>query len=99
MAYFVLDLLKTRTGSREKAAEEFGISRNVLDTMGRLCQKGDASTARHVKPDRVFEEISGGESSWLDQAVRRIILRIGEHAAGAPLSKITMADLPSLKSH
>jgi hypothetical protein len=49
MAYFVLRLLEARAGNRDKAAKLFGISDNVLDTLGRLSSdKGDAMTARKV---------------------------------------------------
>jgi hypothetical protein len=96
MAYFVLKLLETRAGDRHRSGELFGISHAVLNTLGRLSQKGDALTARKVKPGRDFDDLTGAETSWLDQVVRRILLRMGEHAAGAPLTKITMADFPSL---
>jgi hypothetical protein len=60
-------------------------------------KKGDALSARHVQRDREFEDLTGGESSWLEQTIRRILHRMGEHAAGVILTEITMADLPSLK--
>jgi len=55
-----------------------------------------AATARKFKRGLQVEELSGGESSWLEMAVRKVVRRIGEHAAGVPLSRITMQDLPAL---
>ena len=93
MAYFILDLIITKVGSRKQAADTFQISRNVLGKIGELSSiKGDANTAR--KADYV--DMTGGENSWLEAAVRKVILRLGEHASGEPLDKITLIDLPKL---
>lgn len=93
MAYFVLHALESIPGGRQAAASRYSISRNVLKKIGELSSyKGDAMTAR--KSDYV--EMSGGEKAWLEQTVKAVILRVGEHASGAILSKLTMADLPKL---
>ena len=93
MAYFVLDLIQTKLGGLTQAAEALQISRNVLTKVRVLSSwKGDASTAR--KAD--FQVMTGGESRWLEAAVKKIILRLGEHASGEPLTKLTMSDLPEL---
>ncbi|MDH3469227.1 MAG: hypothetical protein OES26_25655 [Gammaproteobacteria bacterium] len=93
MAYFILDNLENRPGGRKTVAQQFGISRKILDRISVLSsRKGDALTAR--KSDHM--EMTGQENSWLEQAVKRVILRVGEHASGAALTKLTMADLPNL---
>ncbi len=93
MAYFVLDLIQKKAGGQKQAAKAFQISRNVLGKVGDLSSsKGDANTAR--KAD--FKEMTGQEKAWLEHAVRKIIIRFGEHASGKPLDKITLADLPEL---
>ena len=43
-----------------------------------------------------FEELSGPEKQWLEQAIRRVIYRLGERASGVPLTRIRMSDLPKL---
>jgi hypothetical protein len=93
MAYFILDSLENRLGGRKSVAQQFGISRKVLDKISVLSsRKGDALTAR--KSDHV--EMTGQENAWLAQAMKRVILRVGENASGAALTKMTMADLPDL---
>jgi hypothetical protein len=97
MAYFVLTLLETRAGGKRKAARVFNIDHSVLSKVGHLCsEKGDPITARKAPPRLAFQELTGGESSWLEQAVRRLIWRLGEHASGASVGRVKMADLPPL---
>lgn len=97
VAYFILTMLESSAGGRGRAAQVFRIARPVLDTIGRLSStRGDASTARKIKPGRSLKELSGSEKQWLEQAVRRVIHRLGEHASGADLPLITLADLPKL---
>ena len=97
MAYFVLTLLERRAGGRREAAEVFSIDYEVLNKVGYLCSaKGDALTARKVDASFKFQEHTGGESSWLEQAVRRLIMRLGEHASGVPQPIIRINDLPDL---
>jgi hypothetical protein len=101
MAYWVLTLIESiagnRKGKREKAARSFQIDNSVLNTIGRLSsEKGDESTARKVQPGIQFQELSEAEKEWLEQAVRRVIYRLGEHASGAPLGPISLTDLPKI---
>lgn len=93
MAYFVLTLIERLSGSRKKAAQVFQIDLDVLRKIGELSStKGDANTARKAK----FVDMTGAENGWLEAGIRRVIVRIGEHASGSPLTKITLADLPKL---
>lgn len=97
MAYFVLTLLESAAGSRQDAARSFQIDLPVLATIGRLSStKGDESTARKAGPGNQFQELSGSEKQWLEEAVRRAIHRLGEHASGSSLSLISLRELPNL---
>jgi hypothetical protein len=97
MAYAVLTLLESVAGRRREAASTFQVDGRVLDTIARLSStKGDAVTARKFKQGLQVDPLSGGESSWLEAAVRQLVRRVGEHAAGIRLSRMTMHDLPAL---
>ena len=97
MAYFVLTLLESVAGSRQEAARIFYIDFTILSTIGRLSStKGDSSTARKIDSANPLEELSGTEKQWLEQAICRVIHRLGEHAAGAPLTQIKLSYLPNL---
>lgn len=97
MAYFVLTLLESAVGGRPAAARLFQIDGAVLGTIGKLSStKGDESTARKAAAGGQFQELSGAERQWLEEAIRRLIFRLGEHASGVPLSVISMTDLPNL---
>ncbi|MBB6096037.1 hypothetical protein HNQ60_004928 [Povalibacter uvarum] len=97
MAYFVLTLLQTAAGGRALASQIFQIERKILDTMGHLSStKGDEATARKANNPGQFQDLSPAEKQWLEEAVRRVIRKLGEHAAGSPGTLITMADLPQI---
>lgn len=94
MAYAVLTLLASIAGGRRQAATTFQVDPRILDNIGRLSStKGDAATSRKFAGVQL-QPLSGAETSWLESAIRRIVRRIGEHAAGAHLSQITVNDLP-----
>jgi hypothetical protein len=97
MAYFVLTQLENATGSRKNAAHSFQFDFQVLDTIGRLSStKGDESTARKAPPGNRFQELSSSEKQWLEEAMRRVVHRLGEYASGDPLAPISLCDLPQL---
>jgi hypothetical protein len=98
MAYFLLTRLEFSAGSRKKAARSFQIDFDVLDMIGKLSSiKGDESTARKADPQNPqFQELSPFEKQWLEEAMRRVIHRWGEHASGGSLSRISLRDLPNL---
>jgi hypothetical protein len=102
MAYFILNLLERATcvknGARKRAAELFQIDEEVLDKIGELSSaRGDERTARKA-PDtgKKFQELSSAEKQWLEEAIPRVILRLGEHALGTSLAPISLGDLPPL---
>ena len=95
MAYSVLTLIEAMAGGRQNAAKLFSVDVNILKEIGRLSStKGDGATARKLKSLVSLQPLTGGESSWLDAAVRRLIQRVGEHSGGAPLTRIERRDLP-----
>lgn len=91
MAYYCLDFLKTRAGSRQAAQEQFGISGIIFDTLGRLTSRhGDPTIARKGDANKPLTE---SEAEWVKVAIRSIILHLGDPGR---LKRLTMADLPKL---
>ena len=96
MAYFVITLVERIAGSRAKACELFKIDMAVRTKMGDLCsERGSALTARKAQ-SAGFDELSPIEKNWLEQAVKRLILRLGEQASGQSLDQITMENVEQL---
>ena len=97
MAYFVLTIIDTVAGSRKRAASALDIEFELLHKFGNLAStRGDIGTARKAPRSGNYRPLTGQEKAWLEQAVRRIIKRLGEHASGKPLLLLTMKDLPKL---
>jgi hypothetical protein len=97
MAYAVLTLLESVAGGRREAAATFQVHKRVLDRIGTLSStRGDGATIRKFEAGASLDPLTGPESTWLEAAVRRLVRRLGEHAAGSPLSPITMSDLPAM---
>lgn len=95
MAYFVLTVVERSAHGRKKAANTFFIAKDILQKIGELTSKnGDESTAR--KATAVGKALTASEKQWLEEATRKVIHRLGEHASGVPLSLIDMTELPSL---
>ena len=94
MAYFVLTLMETIAGGgRAKACELFKIDMEVRKKIGYLCsERGSALTARKVKSTD-FDDLSHIEQEWLERAVKRLIFRLGELAAGQTLELITLKNV------
>ena len=97
MAYAVLTLLESMAGGRREAAATFQIDPTVLKTIGRLSStKGDSDSTRKFLEGGQVQPLTGNESAWLEAAIRRVVRRMGEHAAGVQLTQLTMNDLPQL---
>lgn len=96
MGYFVLTLLQDKAGGpRKKAASMYHVAFDVLNMVGHLTtNKGGPSGARKV--DGVSQELTPKERTWLEEAVKVLIRRMGQVAAGATVSMIRMQDLPKL---
>jgi hypothetical protein len=97
MTYAVLTLLESMAGGRRKAAATFQIDRMVLETIGRLSStKGDSDSTRKFPQGGQVQPLTGSESAWLEAAIRRVVRRMGEHAAGVQLTQLAMNDLPQM---
>ena len=98
-AYFCLTVFEhsIAAGTRSKAAARLGVSRNILSTLGTLTAHGDPHTARKFTGRE--RPLTGGETAWVEAALRALIRRAAEvAAAGTPdaLPPLTMHDLPAL---
>ncbi len=51
-------------------------------------------TARKAKA--TLTQLTPAEKQWLEEATRKIIYRMGQHAAGVPLMKLTLSELPAI---
>jgi hypothetical protein len=91
MAYFCLTVLEARGRGRSGAAKVYQVHPKVLGTLGKLTSdRGDGTTGRKFLP--TARPLSDQEAAWVEEVVRVLIRRAGEHAAGAPLRRITMGD-------
>jgi hypothetical protein len=96
MAYYCLSLVERMGGGRGGAAKAFSIDSAVLGKLGELTStRGDALTARKVDRRSPNKPLSEGEERWVLAAVTRLIIRLGENAAGVAGS-LRLADLPRL---
>jgi hypothetical protein len=95
MAYFVLTLLNAQSRPPLSAARLFAIESPILKKIGELSStRGDALNARKVNSEARFTPLTGTEQQWLETAVRKLILRLGEYGTGTPLTPIRVKDLP-----
>jgi len=102
MAYFCLTVLENRfaKGKRKKVAQLYKVEDKILEMIGQLSsRKGASSDARKYPEGGNFDPLDSQERAWLDAAIKRLILRVGEHDfdPNADLPIITMSDLPPLK--
>lgn len=97
MAYFCLSLVQSSANSRTEAARQFRIDLAVLKKLGELTsERGDETTARKAPRGAAFTPMSATDREWVEAAVKALIRRVGEEAAGASLALIRMDDLPPL---
>ncbi len=97
MAYFCLTLIEKDAGGRRQALRKYKISKKVLDKLGELSSnKGDLEIeARKAKENK--GSLTEKEVKWLDEAIRRIIIRVGEYENNPSLDLIDMSSLPDLE--
>jgi hypothetical protein len=77
---------------RQRAAEKYLISKDVLDKIGELASDyGDSLTARKATAKRPF---TGPECAWLEAVVKMLVWQLGTLESERKL--ITMSDLPNL---
>jgi hypothetical protein len=96
MAYFCKTVVE-RQGGERAAAQRLAISRNVLETIGKLASMGDATTARKAS---ALRPLTSQEQAWLEAAVKELIRRSGEVAAAPTAARptLTMDQLPPLST-
>jgi hypothetical protein len=85
---------------RKKAAQQYNIKLDVLGKLGELTANlGVGVEARKVYPGgSQLRNPSHRERKWIEEAMKKIIRRVGEHAADPQevLPKNTLAKLPQL---
>lgn len=95
MAYFCFTLLKNCYGCVDAASKALSVDKTVLKKVSELStNRGDPSTARKMTPQ--LTPFTATEAHWLNAAIRALIRRVGEIAAGHAPSRLTMQQLPPL---
>ena len=100
MAYFCLSVLEHSTGEksnrRKAAAQKYQIEELVLDRIGKLSSEKGGPDAR--KADGVDKDFTSQESTFLKQAIKRMIRRAAEkaHSPDKALPQISLSDLPPI---
>ena len=96
MTYFVLTALLSPFPKGNKvaaAASHYAIDREILRKVSELSSKrGDESIARKFEAGQA--SLTDAEKLWLEKVVPRLIIRLGEHAAGVTLAQITNKECP-----
>jgi hypothetical protein len=102
MSNFVFTYALNLAGDAKRKERKREVSRmlqiheRVLSKVAELAAGGDSMTARKVTRGRPLAPLTPREEGWLREAIRRLILRIGEMSSDEPLPMLTMADLPKL---
>ena len=99
MAYMCFTVLVAGAGERKAAAEQYGISMNLLDTLARLTSEvGDELTVRKMPKHGKLWPHTDAEKIWIEAVIKALIQRAGEwHSApSAVRPQLTMADFPVL---
>lgn len=97
MAYFCLTMLeKHLCKNRKAAANKYKIGNKVLNQIGNLTENKGGETAR--KATGIGTNLTRPESRFLEEAVKKIILRVAEvaHDPNQNLPTITLPDLPEM---
>ena len=98
MAYFCLSMLEGYLSQdRNAAAREYGIKRDVLSKIGDLtANRGGRAGAR--KATGIVMDLTGQETRFLEEAVKRIIRRTAEvaHDPHKDYPQIKLSDPPQL---
>jgi hypothetical protein len=100
MGYWCYTVIKASTeGNPRKAAAKYSIDFRVLRKLRELTStKGNTLEARKMPNSGVTIPLKPEEKRWIDEVIKRIIIRFGEYAFNpqAKLQKITMKDFPKL---
>jgi hypothetical protein len=94
-AYYCLTVLEGGK-RRSAAATHYGIAKTVLDRLGILADSKGGKDARKAKAAAL--EYTPAERQWLEEVMKRIILRAAQVACSdtAATPQITMADFPAI---
>ena len=93
VGYFVLSMVEG-SGSRADAAKKLKMDKKILAAIGTLTsERGGRDSARKFS-DKGFVELSAAERYWLEEALRWLVLRVGEHEAGVHLEPISLRISP-----
>jgi hypothetical protein len=94
MAYFCLTVLEGNADGRNDAATMYRIDVDVLRKIGELSsERGGLHQGRKAS---AIQELSGAEDTWLQEAIKTLIRRLGDTRDPASLPEISMNDLPNL---
>lgn len=100
MTYACFTMLKAFGGGSCKAAsKKYFIELKVINTLVGLCSvKGNKLELRKYPEDGVIKPLTKEEKLWIKEALKKIILRLGEYEfdPNANLLRITMKDLPKI---
>jgi hypothetical protein len=94
MAYFCLTNIEAIAQGRDAAARLLAVDSKILKKLGDLSTNRGAELARKAQGKAAL--LTSAEEHWLREALRRVIVRVGEVAAGAPLAPLTMGELPAI---
>lgn len=99
MAYWFLTMIEASAGGRKDTAKKYCIDLKVLSKLGELSsERGHTVEARKVPKKGALTPLTPNEKRWIEEVIKRIIFRVGEHAFDPQLKlqKITMNDFPNL---
>jgi hypothetical protein len=106
MAAFCLNVLemavgwgRSRDNRRDKAAQRYGIDKDLLDKLGDVtAEGGDRREARKWDPDSRGLSLRAQQRAEVDRLARLLIRRAGEHAADPArvLPRVGLIDFPAL---
>lgn len=98
MAYFCLTVVqilsRQKNNQRKTSAKKYQIDEAILDKIGDLSsEKGGQGARKAVGSD---EEFTNWERTFLDQSVKRIIMRVAEkaHSPNKNFQNITLSEFP-----
>ena len=97
MSQFCLTVLERKFGGRREAARRCNIDPKVLGKIGYLSTKKGGQQAR--KAEGADTELSSQETSFLTQAITRLIIRLAQLSVDADqeLPRISLSDFPTLE--
>jgi hypothetical protein len=97
-AYAMLSDLEARYGGRPGVRDALGVSRQVLDQVGRLAAGSHPTKARKTeRPGKPQVALADADLMWLERAMAMLVRRLAQVAAAGTstgLPVITLADVP-----